>query len=372
LLRDGSHAKYADGYLFYMRGNRLMAQPFDADARALRGEAEPLADELQTTSGSVTGAAAAFTVADTGVLAYQTGSSTVRSQLNWFDRGGNQIGVLGDQADYSDLELSPDGQRVVVSVLDPAEGTRDLWLYDVKRSLRNRFTFDSPNEFEAIWSPAGDRIVFARSKQNVDLYQKPSNGSEGEEALLQGGLGKFPADWSSDGRYILYIAGGAAFARSDLLVLPLFGNRKPFPFLETSFVETRGRFSPDGRWIAYASNESGEFEIYVTRFPEPGERRRVSTAGGLWPRWRRDGKELVYLTPDSSLTAATVNGQGATFEVGSVRTLFPVRPRPMVTLGDYPYDVSADGQRFLVNTLIEETASTAITLVVNWKAGLKK
>ena len=296
---------------------------------------------------------------------------SVRSQLVWFDRGGTQIGLLGDQADYSDVELSPDGQRLAVSVLDPAEGTRDLWLYDVKRELRTRFTFDTSNEFEAIWSPDGDRLAFARIKGSVDLYQKPSSGGS-EDALLEGGLGKFPSDWSPNGRFILYIAGGAAIARSDLLVLPLFGDKKPFPFLETSFTETRGRFSPDGRWIAYASDESGQFEIYVARFQEPGERRRVSTAGGVWPRWRRDGREIVYLAPDNTLTAATVSGEVARFEAGAARPLFSVRPRPQVTLGDYPYDVSADGQRFLVNTLVEETTSSAITLVVNWTAGLKK
>jgi eukaryotic-like serine/threonine-protein kinase len=372
LLREGSHAKYAEGYLIFLRGSTLMAWPFDANRRELSGEAQPLAEQVQTTSGSVTGAAGAFTVAETGVLAYQAGSSAVRSQLVWLDRGGKQIGQLGDQADYSDVELSPDGQRVVVSVLDPAQGTRDLWLYDVKRELRTRFTFDSANEFEAIWSPDGARLAFARSRASVDLYQKLSSGSGREDAILEGGLGKFPSDWSPNGQFILYIAGGAAIQRSDLLVLPLFGDKKPFPFLDSSFVETRGRFSPDGRWIAYASDESGQLEIYVARFPEPGERRRVSTAGGLWPRWRRDGKEIVYVASNNTLAAATVNGEGATFEVGAVRTLFAVRPRPMVSLGDYPYDVSADGQRFLINTVADETASAAITLVVNWTAGLKK
>ncbi len=371
LVQDGSHAKYAEGHLIFLRGSTLMTRPFDANRRELHGEAEALAEHLQTTSGQVTGAAGAFTVSDTGVLAYQTGAGVVRSQLTWFDRDGKQTGLLGDQADYADLELSPDDQRVAVSVLDPAQGTRDLWLFDVKRELRTRFTFDSTSEFEPIWSPDGTRLVFA-SKASVDLYQKPSSGSGSEDALLEGGLGKFPSDWSPNGRFILYVSGGAAIARSDLLVLPLVGDPKPFPFLETSFLETRGQFSPDGRWIAYASDESGQLEIYVARFPEPTERRRVSTAGGLWPRWRRDGKEIVFLAPDNTLTAATVNGEGATFEVGAVRTLFAVRPRPMVTLGDYPYDVSADGQRFLVNALVEERASAAITLVVNWTAGLKK
>ena len=197
----------------------------------------------------------------------------VRSQLAWFDRGGRQTGLLGGPADYSDVELSPDGQRLAVSVLDPAE-----------------------------------------------------------EMLLAGGVGKFPSDWSPDGRHILYIAGGAAIARSDLFVLPLFGDKKPFPYLETSFTETRGRFSPDGQWIAYASNESGQLEIYVARFPKPGERWRVSAAGGIWPRWRRDGKEIVYLSPDNMLMAATVTAGAAGFEA----------------------------------------ASTPITLVVNWTAGLRK
>jgi len=349
-----------------------MARPFDASRRELHGEAEPLAEQLQTTSGQVTGAAGAFTVSDTGVLAYQTGAIAVRSQLTWFDREGRQTGLLGDQADYADVELSPDDQRLAVSVLDQAQGTRDLWLYDVKRELRTRFTFDAANEFEPIWSPDGDRLVFARIKASVDMFQKPSSGSGSEVALLEGGLGKFPADWSPDGRFILYIAGGAAIARSDLRVLPLVGDKKTFGFLETPFIETRGRFSPDGRWIAYVSDESGQLEIYVARFPEATEKRRVSTAGGLWPRWRRDGKEIVYLAPDNTLTAATVNGEGATLEVGAVRTLFAAHPRPSVTLGDYPYDVSADGRRFLVNNLVEETASAAITLVVNWTASLKK
>ena len=371
LLQDGSHAKYAEGHLIFLRGTTLMAQPFDADRRELHGEAEPLAERLQTTSGSMTGAAGAFTVSETGVVAYQTGVGPVRSQLVWFDRAGKQIGLLGDQADYSDVELSPNGDRVAVSILDPAQGTRDLWLYDVKRELRTRFTFDSATEFEAIWSPNGDRLAFARIKTSVDVYQKPSNGGA-EDALLEGGLGKFPADWSPNGRFLLYIAGGAAIARSDLWVLPLVGDKKPFPFLETSFIETRGRFSPDGRWIAYASDESGQFEIYVARFPEPGERQRVSTAGGLWPRWRRDGREIVYLAPDNTLTVAPVNGTGERFETLAARPLFPVRPRPMVTLGDYPYDISADGQRFLVDTLVEDTTSSPITIVVNWTAGLKK
>jgi hypothetical protein len=160
--------------------------------------------------------------------------------------------------------------------------------------------------------------------------------------------------------------------RSDLWILPRFGDRKPHPFLETPFLETHGQFSPDGRWIAYSSNESGGFEVYVAPFPATGVRVRVSPAGGRWSRWRRDGRELLYLAPDDTLMAATVNGDASGFAVGAVRSLFAMHPRPFVRLDAYPYDVAADGQRFLINTLVDQTTSIAITLVVNWPAGLKK
>ena len=373
LLLGGSNATYAQGYLIFLRESTLMAQAFDVNRRELRGEATPLVEKTQIVSGAVTGAAGAFTVSETGVLAYQTGQDMVRSELVWFDRSGKQIAVLGDRADYADVSLSPDNARAAVSPLDPERGTRDLWLYDVARGLRERFTSDPGEEFAPLWSPDGSHLVFsARRKASVDLYQKASNGQGPEDALLEAGLGKFQASWSPDGRYLLYVAGGGAISRSDLWVLPLFGERKAIPFLETTFIETHGQFSPDGHWIAYTSNDSGRFEVYVTPFPEPGAKTRVSTTGGSWPRWRRDGKEIVYLASDNTLTAATVMGKASGFDVGAVRPLFAMHPRPQARLDAFPYDISSDGQRFLVNSLVEETTSTAVTLVVNWAAGLKK
>lgn len=372
LMRGGSNAKYAHGHLIFLRGSTLVAQPFDASRLALGGEAVPLAEETQISGGSATGTVGSFTVSE-GALAYQAVSRAVRSQLVWFDRTGQQMAVLGDSADYADVSLSPDNARVAVSRLDPERGSYDLWLYDVARGLRERFTADPGDAFAPSWSPDGSRLVFsARRKASVDLYQKASNGTGSEDVLLEAGLGKYQASSSPDGRFLLYVAGGGAIARSDLWVLPLSGDRKAFPFLETPFIETQGQFSPDGRWIAYASGEFGQLEVYVTPFPGPGARVRVSTAGGSWPRWRRDGKEIVYLAPDSTVVSATVNGQTATFKVGTVRPLFKARLRPFARLDAYPYDVSSDGQRFLVNTLVEETRLTAITLVVNWTSGLKK
>ena len=373
LVQGGSNAQYAQGHLIFLRGSTLVAQAFDVSRLELGGEATPLTEQTQISNMTGTVSGGAFTVSE-DALAYQTVSSAVRSQLVWFDRAGKQIAVLGDQADYRDVSLSPDSARVAVSRIDPERGTHDLFIYDVLRGLRERFTVDSGDEWAPSWSPDGGRLFFsARRQASVDLYQKASNGTGREDVLLEAGLGKYQASSSPDGRLLLYVAGGGAIGRSDLWVLPLSGDRKPFPFLETPFIETQGQFSPDGLWVAYASGERpGQLEVYVTPFPGPGAKWRVSTAGGSWPRWRRDGKEIFYLASDNTLIAAIVTGQASGFDVGAVRPLFRVSRRPMVRLDAYPYDVSSDGQRFLVNTLVEDATSTAITLVVNWTTGLKK
>jgi eukaryotic-like serine/threonine-protein kinase len=188
-----------------------------------------------------------------------------------------------------------------------------------------------------------------------------------EEPLLQDNLNKYPDSWSPDGRFVIYESLGSSRS-SELLVLPLTGDRKPFPLLQTQFGERDGRFSPDGRWVAYRSNESGRNEIYVAPFPGPGGKWQISTAGGYSPRWRHDGSEIFYLTPDNRLMAASVNGKGAGFEVGAVKPLFATR----IVTGNYQYDVSSDGQRFLIDTSPEQATSAPITIVLNWAAGLKK
>jgi len=373
LLQGGANAKYAQGHLLFLRESTLMAQPFDAGRLKLTGDAAPLVDRVVI--GGPSGRAGAFAVSETGVLAYQRSGEDVRSQLVWFDRKGNQLATVGDKEDQVGLELSPDGRRAAVSILDPARNTRDIWIYEIARGLRTRFTFDPADELELVWSPDGSRIVFAsRRKGLLDLHQRASSGADTEDVVLADKLDKYPMSWSADGRFITYYNGGQSSPRTgrDLWVLPLFANRKPTTFLQTASHEMSGRFSPDGRWLAYASDESGRFEVYVRPFPGPGGQWQVSAGGGTEPRWRRDGKELFYLDADNKLTAATVNGQGSAFEVGVVRPLFEVRPRIALYLNHLApnYDVAADGQRFLVNTVVEQT--TPIDVVVNWSEELKR
>jgi Tol biopolymer transport system component len=304
-------------------------------------------------------------VSQAGTLVYQAGGS-VRSQLLWFDRAGRQIGTLGDPGDYGDVELSPDGTRAAVSLRDRATNALDLWLVDAARGLRTRFTFDPANEIRPIWSPDGTNIVFSSNRRGAnDLYQKPSNGVGGEEILLQTEEGEQTQSWSTDGRYLLYYSGNPP----DVWVLPLFGDRKPFPYLQTPAGEVGAKLSPDGRWVAYSSNEAGRQEIYIASFPKADGKWQVSTAGGSFSRWRRDGSELFFLDPGNKLMSAQVSVEGVAIKVGKVQPLQQIRANVAQRSS---YDVSPDGQRFLINTVIEDATGEELSLVVNWTSLLKR
>jgi Tol biopolymer transport system component len=366
LLDQGSNAKYAQGRLFFLRGSTLMSQPFDIDRLELTGTPSTIAENIQLSGNSTTGAAGAFSVSQTGVIAYQAGARQIRSQLTWFDRSGRRGATIGDAADVADVALSPDGARVAVSLLDDQRQTRNLWLYDLSRGVGTPFTTDPDDEFAPTWSPDGTRLIFsARRKGSIDIYEKPSSGTGDERLLFADSLAKFQASWSPDG-VLVYVAGGGVIGRSDLFTVPMKGERKATPFLDSTMIETQGQFSPDGKWIAYTTRDSGRFEIYVMPFPSKDHRIRVSTAGGSWARWRRDGRELLYVAPDGMLTAAAVTPQGSDLHVGNVQPLFNLGARPQARLDSYPYDVSADGQRILVNTLIDDaTTGASIALIID-------
>jgi eukaryotic-like serine/threonine-protein kinase len=362
LLNADSKAIYAPpGYLLFVRENTLLAQPFDIARLEARGDPVPIAQQVRA---NPTNGRAAFSASER-VLTYRTGEPS-DSQLLWLDRSGKRMGVLGDPAPYGDVELSPDGKQVAVDIRDRARA-RDIWIFDIARGVRTRFTFDSANDISGRWSPNGDRLVFGSNRDaQAGLYLKQSSGTGREQVLLASKNLPFPDSWSPDGRFLLYDAENPKTGW-DLWVLPLSGERKPQPFVQTEFREEFGRFSPDGRWIAYRSNESGRFEVYVVAFPGPGGKWQVSTAGGQFPRWRHDGKEIFYVAADNKLMAGEVNGQGAGFDVGTLRPLFELQPA-----GGYPYDVAGDAQRFLVRVPMDQTGSEPVDVVVNWAAGLKQ
>ena len=377
LTEADSNALYAQGHILFLRNVALMAQPFDPKRLITTGEAVPIAEQIQTVLNS--GTVGVFSASETGMLAYRTGVGAGGLLLTWFDRSGKQGATLGDPANIVGFQFSPDRRNLAAAVQDPSN--TDIWTYDVSRGLRTRFTFDPAIDNSPVWSPDGRSIVFSSNRKgHFDLYRKSSNGSGAEELLYADNLNKTPTSWSADGKFLLYQArSGAGENKNDLWALALTleqpgGPLKPFLVLQTPSSEFDPQFSPDGRWIAYTSDESRRLEIYVSPFPPPpsgpGGKRQVSTAGGFLPRWRQDGKEIFYRGLDRRLMAAEVFTGGGPLEVGQVRLLFGATPN--MTEG-YPwYDVSADGQHFLLRIYPQQKAGEPLTLVQNWTAGLNK
>jgi Tol biopolymer transport system component len=316
-------------------------------------------------------------VSGTGLIAYRSGAAT-RRQLAWFDRSGKTLGVMGlpDQNGLTSPRLSPEGGRVVVS--RTVQGNTDLWLLDGTRTTR--FTFDAALDRYPVWSPKGDQIVFDSNRNGTrNLYLTSPSNAGTEKSLLETTQNKVATDWSPDGRFILYISP----VRGDLWVLPTGGDRKPWPFLKTGFSKQGGQFSPDGRWVAYMSNESVDrTEVYVRRFVDPtsapsadgeaGGQWQVSTAGGIYPRWRPDGKELYYIAPDGQLMASPMAATATTMKPGTPVALFRTHIYGGGTdnAQGRQYDVSHDGY-FLINTVLDDIAAP-ITLLENWTPPARK
>ena len=343
-----------------------MAQPFDPKRLAMTSEAVPVAEQIQRVLASRS--VGVFSVSNNGMLAYRAGVGAGGFFLTWFDRSGKREGTLGEPANVLDeFHLSADGKSLAAGIEQTPSRT-DIWIYDIGRGLRTRLTFDPAIDTTPIWSPDGRSIVFA-SNQNghSDLYRKSVDGAGSEELLFADDHDKYPTSWSPDGRSILFYEIAGASTLRDLFVLPLFGEHKPIPFLITKFNEQYGQFSPDGKWVAYASDESGRYEIYVVPFPGPGGKRQISIAGGNLPRWRRDGKVLFYVGANRRLMAAEIEDKGGALEVGRVLPLVDVAQSANAF-----YDVSADGQHFLMRAASENKAGDRLTLVQNWTAGLKK
>jgi len=365
----------ASGHLLRVSQGVLVAQPFDPDTASPGGEPVPFAQAVGADAALSQGA---FSVS-AEVLAHRTGASASRRQLAWVDRTGKIVGTLGPPDDSAPTapSLAPDGQRVAVGRIPPSQqGNTDVWLIDTSRAVTTRFTFDDGIDATPIWSPDGSRIVFRSSRNGAfDLFEKPASGAGEEQPLLVTPQSKSPLDWSRDGRVLLYAVQDDKTA-TDLWALPLTGERKAFAVAQTNFDEMQGQFSPDGRWLAYASNESGQFEVYVRPFPEAGGKWQVSTGGGTQPRWGRNGQELFYVAPDGRLMAAPIRVVQGAVDTGRPVALFPTRlaTGPNILPAGYnssaQYAVAPNG-RFLMNVAPAEQAVTSpITVVLNWAAGL--
>jgi serine/threonine protein kinase len=367
---------YLSGWLLWVRmdTHSLVAQRLDLERKALTGDpvtvADPVADDYQWL-------ASAASVSAAGLVAYRTGAN--RRQLAWFDRSGKALGRFGapDDQDLNAPRVSPDGHWVAVH--HTVQGNTDVWLLDGIRT--RRFTFDAARDRGPMWSPDGRRIAFdSFRKGRRDLYQKSFDGAGSDELLLESPQEKFANDWSADGRFLLF---GSIDPQTgyDLWVLPMDGDRKPWAFLKTSFNERWGTFSPDGRWVAYMSDETGQMEIYIRSFEgnaasaaisSAGAQLQVSTAGGVYPRWRPDGQELYYLGPPSQMMAAPIKATGGTLRPGEPVALFRTRiyGGGIDVQQGRQYDVTRDG-RFLINMVLDD-ASAPITLLQNWKPEMKK
>ena len=348
----------APGYLIYVRETALFAQPFDAKKATLAGEPTLLAENVHHFFGP---GHAAFSVSQAGVIAYQAAETPVR--LAWLDRQGKEIGVLGQPAVVDFVRLSPDGNRIAVDVEDSRFGTSDLWVFEAASGASTRLTSGQIDEKAPVWTPDGARLVFRVDDKGPPDIAQVTVGSPGSERpfLIQPGVQQ-PEDISPDGRSLVFLQDAATTA--DIWLMPLDGKGQPKPWLRSPFNERSPRFSPDGRWIAYQSDESGNPEVYVALTEGAAEKRRISPAGGRAPRWRRDGKELLYVAPDDSLVSVPIT-LGGTLQAGTGAPLFRVET------GIRNFDVMPDGNRFLVSTRLDKSPESPIRVIVNWEGVLK-
>ena len=370
LLDADLPAVYApQDHLLFVRQGTLFAQRFDGTRLALAGTPIPVAEQVT----SAWRLRAPVSTSAAGLIAYRTGPAAGgESQLTWFDRSGHQLVNVGAPllTTTPSPSLSPDGRQV--ALFQFMNRNVDVWLLDAERGVPTRFTFDSADDALPLWSRDGTRIVFSSNRNGVhDLYQKSASGTGSEEALLlQTAQNKGATDWSPDGRFVLYQSTDP-IRNVDIWALPLDGDRKPFPVVQTDFEEHGGQFSPDGKWIAYVSIKSGRYEVYVRPFAQrTGAEIRISTDGGDQVRWRPDGKELFYIARDGRLVAVPLRAgsNSETVETGTPVPLFLTRVGGWVSGNDGPqYVVSPDGLRFLMSTVTGEVMTSPITVILNWK-----
>jgi len=367
LMKSRLPALYVPGYLLFLRDQTLMAQPFNARTLELSGVPTPIAEHVAVNS---TTSRPVFSASNDRTIIYQIGSEQGGWQLLWLTRDGKQIGTVGDLAPYTDPAISPDGTRVAVGIFT-GQGSSDIWIFDSRRAAKTRLTFGTAILRFPLWSPDGKTIFYgSNAKGAYHIYAKAADGTGPEQVILEDDAFDYPWDISPDQKYLAYMRPAAdGKGGTEMWALPLSGDRKPFPIVPSLFTNTWAAVAPNGKWMAYSSNESGRFEVYVTAFPGGGAKWEVSVNGGSMPKWRRDGKELFFLDPADNLMAVEVNTSGNTIQTGTPHLLF--RPVGLQSqLG--PYTVTADGKRFLINGGNVKEENQPFVLVQNWAHQLKK
>jgi Tol biopolymer transport system component len=360
IARDGWSAAFARGYLFFVQGTSLIAQPFDARRLEAAGDVRrvPGADEV----GGSPSEGAAFSVSN-DVLAFRTGGLRL-SQLVWFDRRGEVVADAHEPGDFRQFSISPDGTRVAMARRDERDGSSNIWALELQRGTNSRITLGRSRDSSPVWSPDATRIAFASDRgDSMNIYTTASSGGGSEELLVsvQKPAHPVPTDWARDGRVLLYSATSPTTG-SDLMMLPVEGDKKPIPIASGSFNESDGRFSPDVRYVAYVSDESGRNEVYVQTFPPAEGKWQVSAGGGTRPRWRRDGRELFFLASDGALMSVQIQ-TGPALRLGVPQPLMPLR-------GAGDFEISPDG-RILAKTALRRQGDNELQVVLNWAAELR-
>jgi len=370
LISANSPAVYSDGYLLFLRGLTLMAQRFDPKRLRVLADAQTIGSDIQYFPNT---ASAIFAVADDGTLAFHRGPGRL-SRLVWVDRNGREVGELASVSGKANVQLpriAHSGDRIVYYVSDPQTGADDLWMLDVARDVSTQFTFEPGDALWPAWSPDDSRIAYSVQQQgHVDIFVKLSSGAARARPLYTSPAIKFVNDWSRDGRYILFQQMERQSKTGwDICVLDV-QKKTAASVIQTQFNETGAIFSPDGKWIAWASEVSGRNELYAQPFPGPGAKLQISISGGSEPQWSDDGKQIFFRGGDDTMCRTDVETV-PTFRVSNPVALFPLRAR-WLNIGGRQWQVMGDGQRFLLDELIPENAPAPITVIMNWAQHLKK
>jgi eukaryotic-like serine/threonine-protein kinase len=361
IMKSASQVVYAPpGYLLFVRDRSLVAQRFDVSALELRGDPVPISEGLGIGDLGLV----AISASTTGALAYRPGLAAQR-RLVWIDRKGQETPALEEERQYADVWPSPDSSRLAFDVADN-DNAGDIWIRDFARGTTTRFTFDPALEFAPVWSPDGKRIAYSLERKRWDLYWKDAAGTGEPELLVESTEDKYVCDWSRDGTTLVFASRGEQ--NWDLWAMRVTGDRKPFPVRKTKFSELNAALSPDGRFLAFQSNESGPYEIYVQEFPEARSKWQISPSGGRDPQWRADGRELFFRSLDARVMAVPIE-KGPGFAAGTPQALFQARFSPITARS--LYRPSPDGQRFLVNTPRKGDATAPAVVVLNWASVLE-